>query len=85
MCLAASSLANPVQNGKAWKSTNYALGHALGLLKTQERAIVTKKCPADLSGAVQSSCALVINVSALIYHTLILAMELVSAIYAKCS
>lgn len=66
-----------VQNGVKWRATNFALTTTLEFLTNVRDASVDVECMADLTGMVQSICAMAQN---LVYFTLFAVVSVLSMV-----
>ena len=73
-----SSQAGPVQSGTAWSSTNFALGQINDIFNDAVDAINSVECPDDLTGIVQTVCALFKNTLYLVLKTIYVVFRTVS-------
>jgi len=70
-----SSESGPVQNGQAWRGTNFALGTGVDIAKDVGAAIEGKECPADLTGVVQTVCAGILNLGSVLAQIILIILR----------
>ena len=74
-----------MQNGVAWRSTNFALEQALDTIKDVMDTLMGFECPEDLTGAVKTACAITKNVGILVIQIICIILRIVSSSKAPAS
>ena len=65
-------------NGPTWYNANFGLAQRVSAIKAVVDKIVAFKCPADVTGVVQTACAAAQNVLSAIFSLIYWVVEFVS-------